>query len=393
MDTPNLARAVVADQTHLRILSRPDWIEPTVTHLLQRALLSGACTESRADRLLLALHEGVTNAVIHGNLEIDSDLKEREDNTFIEKLAVRAADPHFHRRTVDIVVSYDGQRCQWTIVDQGPGFDVEGVLARAGRSGADQVPSGRGLLLMRNFMDEMRYEDGGRKLILVLEHESAERRHERRQASRAPLRLVPIRADGTIDWDAAHAAVARNLSEGGVGLIRNELARTDRILIGLTVGDRPLYIPAEVRHWRTLGGDLVELGCRFSPGDDAGERGLPAEAAAAIARLLERAPPLRDADRRSHPRVLFTERIEIVTAAEQPPLVGYARDLSKAGIAFLTTAPLPREVILVFAPAAAEPPLRVRTEVVHCAKVQEGFYDVGGRFRGLVPHQPAERAE
>src|SRR4051794_4721690 len=86
MDTPKLPQAVVAEQTHLRIQSRPDWIEPTVAYLLQRALLSGACAEARADQLLLALHEGLTNAVIHGNLEVDSGLKEREDNTFIEKL-------------------------------------------------------------------------------------------------------------------------------------------------------------------------------------------------------------------------------------------------------------------------------------------------------------------
>src|SRR5262245_3156684 len=104
METPNLPLAVLAEQTRLQILSRPEWIEPTVDYLKHKALLCGACSESRIDRLLLALHEGLTNAVVHGNLEISSELKERDDHAFIETLAHRAADPNFHRRRVDITV-------------------------------------------------------------------------------------------------------------------------------------------------------------------------------------------------------------------------------------------------------------------------------------------------
>jgi hypothetical protein len=269
---------------------------------------------------------------------------------------------------------------------------VEAVLARTGDE-ADELPSGRGILLMRRFMDEVRFEEGGRKLILVMEQESGrERRRQPRQALQVPLRVAPVRGDGSIDWEAAYAAVAHNLTAEGIGLIQNQLAQTDRILIGLHTGERPVYIPAEVRHWRALGGDMVELGCRFTTTDTLGadESDTPPEVATAIDRLLDNAPPWREDERRTYPRVLFTERLEI-HIADRPPLVGYARDLSKGGIAFLTTAPLPREVTLVFAATAAEPPLQVRTEIIRCAKVQEGFYDVGGRFRGLVPtHRPSE---
>src|SRR5437868_9163043 len=153
MDTPNLPHAVLAEQTHLQILSRPEWIEPTVEYLKHKALLCGACSESRIDRLLLALHEGLTNAIVHGNLEVSSELKERDDNVFIETLASRAADPHFHQRTVNIMVQYDGERCQWSIRDEGRGFDVEGVLARFGSDEFVGLASGRGILLMRTFMD------------------------------------------------------------------------------------------------------------------------------------------------------------------------------------------------------------------------------------------------
>src|SRR5262249_14458556 len=135
-----------------------------------------------------------------------------------------------------------------------------------------------------------------------------------------------------------------------------QLARADRVLIGLHNEGQTLYIPAEVRHWRALGGDLVELGCRFAPESAIGppdEVETPEDVAAAVGRLLERipVPRLREDDRRLHQRVQFTERIEI-HAPGKPPLFGYSRDLSKGGVSFLTTAPLPHEVTLIFAPTA-----------------------------------------
>ena len=75
-DLPVLASQIVAERTHLVIPSLPNWIEPTVEFLCQKAVLGGACQETRSGKLLIALHEAITNAIIHGNLELTSDLKE-----------------------------------------------------------------------------------------------------------------------------------------------------------------------------------------------------------------------------------------------------------------------------------------------------------------------------
>src|SRR5439155_4922072 len=87
--------------------SRPDWIEACAEYLRQRAVLSGACQESRSGKLLVALHEAISNAIVHGNLELSSRLKELGDDTFAEALAQRASDPTFCDRVVDIVVDYE----------------------------------------------------------------------------------------------------------------------------------------------------------------------------------------------------------------------------------------------------------------------------------------------
>src|SRR5437660_796472 len=72
----HLPGAVTAEQTVLQVPSHPDWIDPTVEYLRHKAILCGACQEARANRLAVALHEALTNAIIHGNLELSSELKE-----------------------------------------------------------------------------------------------------------------------------------------------------------------------------------------------------------------------------------------------------------------------------------------------------------------------------
>src|SRR6516165_8724533 len=109
---PDVAGAVLAERCRLRIPSRPEWIAPAVEHLKERAARCGACQPSRAGKLMLALHEALTNAVVHGNLEVSSELKEQ--GAFAATLAQRCADPRYTTRVVTIDVDYDGQRCEWT---------------------------------------------------------------------------------------------------------------------------------------------------------------------------------------------------------------------------------------------------------------------------------------
>jgi anti-sigma regulatory factor (Ser/Thr protein kinase) len=170
LQSPVLPSAVAAEQTYLQIPSQPEWIAPTVEYLKEKAILCGACHQARVKKLMLALHEALTNSVIHGNLELSSALKEQSETAFAEALAQRAADPHYGNRPVDVQVAYDGDRCQWIFTDQGKGFDVERVIARACSTDEQGriLASGRGILLMRAFVDEVRYEMGGRRAILTL---------------------------------------------------------------------------------------------------------------------------------------------------------------------------------------------------------------------------------
>jgi anti-sigma regulatory factor (Ser/Thr protein kinase) len=392
--TPSLPAAVAAEQTFLQIPSQPEWIAPTVEYLKEKAILCGACHESRANKLTLALHEALTNSVVHGNLEISSELKEQSNSAFAEALAQRAADPQYGTRPVEVRVEYDGERCRWTLTDQGRGFDVERVLARAADPDPEvMLSSGRGILLMRSFLDEVCYEAGGRRVVLTMARPSGEeKRKTARLPVQRPIRVAPVRADGTVDWDAAYEGVSQNLSAEGMAILQARLATSERILIGLDWGGQMMYVPAQVRHCQAKDGEVVELGCRFQIASArAGAAGsLTPVAEQAIAALLEQlnGQSVRPDERRAHPRALYTARIRVFVGPDREPVVGFGRDLSRGGISFLTSTAVPLEDVVLSLPQKDAPPLLIHAQVVRCNQLMAGIFDVGARFLD-VAEQPA----
>src|SRR5207253_933993 len=91
-------------------------------------------------------------------------------------------------------------------------------------------------------------------------------------------------------------------------------------------------------------------------------------------------PTLPADNRRRHQRVVYSERIEVLPREAAAPVVAYARDLSHGGIAFVSTVPLPLDFTIIFLPQGKAPPLRMRSQIVRCDLVLDGFYDVGARF-------------
>jgi anti-sigma regulatory factor (Ser/Thr protein kinase) len=295
LEDPNLTAAIEAERFQLRLPSRLEWIQPAVEYLCQRAVLCSACDETRSAKLMLALHEALTNSVVHGNLELSSELKEQDDDAFAAELAARAADPAYASRWVNVDVVYDGRNCQWTITDEGKGFDVERVLQQgAHRDGQAPLASGRGICMMRLFLDGVQYEEGGRRVILTLSRSTADDKRQR---------------------------------------------------------------PRPVAEQRKMG-----------------------SAVDALLEAYRNRSAVAD-ERRAHERSLYTERITIERADPlDRPRIGFARDLSKGGIAFITTTPLPLEGCTLSLPRGDGSELRVRAQIVRCLRVLEGYFDVGARF-------------
>ena len=118
-------------------------------------------------RISMALEEALTNAICHGNLEVDSKLKDQEDICAFENLVVERQDCEpFCQRRVRVQAQFSPEEIVFQINDEGPGFDVSSLPDPTAPENI-MKPSGRGLLLIRTFMDEVTHNDTGNRITLV----------------------------------------------------------------------------------------------------------------------------------------------------------------------------------------------------------------------------------
>jgi DNA-binding response OmpR family regulator len=122
-----------------------------------------------ADRMQVGVgvHEAAVNAMVHGNLEIGSDLKADDWAAYHRAIAERAHQPPYRDRKVSVAVRAERKReLLVRIGDQGPGFDPT-KLPDPTDPDALASGSGRGMLLIRTFFDEVRHNAKGNEITLV----------------------------------------------------------------------------------------------------------------------------------------------------------------------------------------------------------------------------------
>jgi len=145
--------------------------DPTVVgsliSLLQQDLTSlGICDATAVTRVGIALEESLLNAVYHGNLGVSSELKKVNERAFHQKAAERRFEAPYCNRRVRVMARLTPDKAIFTIADEGPGFDVSKIPDPTDPANLDR-PSGRGLLLIRAFMDEVTYNAAGNRVTLV----------------------------------------------------------------------------------------------------------------------------------------------------------------------------------------------------------------------------------
>ncbi|HMO15719.1 MAG TPA: response regulator [Pirellulaceae bacterium] len=123
-------------------------------------------TESDRLRIGMAINEALSNAIVHGNLEVDSCLKDDDEERFYALVRERQSLSPFAERRVQLQAEYTDERIEVTVIDQGPGFDPHSVQDPC-REGNIERLSGRGLLLIRSFMDAVRHNNSGNAITMI----------------------------------------------------------------------------------------------------------------------------------------------------------------------------------------------------------------------------------
>ena len=141
-------------------------ITSLVGHLQENILQVGLCDESEQIRFGVALEEALINAMIHGNLEIDSSIKENDPAQFDTMVRQRCNELPYKERKIEVEVELSAEQIVVTIGDHGQGFDPTTLPDPTEPENLEKV-SGRGVLLMRSFMDEVQFNDAGNRVTMI----------------------------------------------------------------------------------------------------------------------------------------------------------------------------------------------------------------------------------
>lgn len=144
----------------------PALVSPLVATLAEQARLRGICDGAQSMFLSIALDEAISNALHHGNLEVDSRLREEGMVRYLAELTQRRhREPYSHRR-VHVDARIKAGVATYVVRDDGPGFDRARVPDPLDPENLTRA-SGRGLVLIQTFMDEVTFNEPGNEITMV----------------------------------------------------------------------------------------------------------------------------------------------------------------------------------------------------------------------------------
>jgi CheY-like chemotaxis protein len=152
-----------------RFFSLPNdasYFTPLVVHLQQECMALGLCEEAERVRMGVGLGEAFANAMYHGNLELSSSLREADSDAYHRTAEERRRQSPYQERRVEVEVRMARDRVEFVIRDQGHGFNPESLPDPTDPANLDKI-TGRGILLMRSFMDDVFFNDKGNEVTMI----------------------------------------------------------------------------------------------------------------------------------------------------------------------------------------------------------------------------------
>ena len=141
-------------------------ISSLVSYLTQILRDSGMFDESSCQRISTALDEALTNAYYHGNLEVRSEIREHDARAYRLLAEQRRQVAPYRDRRIVVQASLTSDAARFVVTDEGRGFDASAVPDPTLPENLEQ-PSGRGIFLMKTFLDDVRYNEAGNQVTLL----------------------------------------------------------------------------------------------------------------------------------------------------------------------------------------------------------------------------------
>jgi CheY-like chemotaxis protein/anti-sigma regulatory factor (Ser/Thr protein kinase) len=141
-------------------------IPALVTHVQSYVGRLQLCDQTGSIRIGVALEETLLNAIFHGNLEAHSDLRQQGEERYYQLADERRQQLPYRDRHVFFHFKLTRAEAVFCVRDEGHGFDPSKLPDPTDPENLGRV-GGRGLLLIRTFMDDVSFNDQGNQITLV----------------------------------------------------------------------------------------------------------------------------------------------------------------------------------------------------------------------------------
>jgi CheY-like chemotaxis protein len=161
-----LLGAIKAQRSSFELENDPALIGSLIEKLQEDLAGIGLCDAAARMQVGVALQEALANALYHGNLELSSDLRQDDERMFYDEGDRRRALVPYRSRVIHVDANLDRTAAMYVVRDEGPGFDTS-ILDRPIDAEAIVRIGGRGMLLIRTFMDEVSLNGTGNQITMI----------------------------------------------------------------------------------------------------------------------------------------------------------------------------------------------------------------------------------
>ena len=165
-EQPHALACVDSVETRFTLDNDTSRVHPLLQYLRQDIARLGLCDETELMRVKVALDEALSNAINHGNLEAGSELREQLSDDYFTLLEERRKTAPYKDRKVRLTARLTRDQAEFIVQDEGSGFDISKLPDPRDPANLEKA-SGRGVLLIRTFMDEVRYNPKGNEITMV----------------------------------------------------------------------------------------------------------------------------------------------------------------------------------------------------------------------------------
>lgn len=165
-----LIQSMRYNELQFELHNKAELISPLVELIQQMTAGVSLCDETGRVRVGMAVDCAQRNAIFHGNLELSREALEADRDRAIEgqptQVEQRLKEAPYRDRRTHVTMKLTPEQARIVIRDEGPGFDTSTV------PGIEETKVlneqwGRGLVLIRTFMDEVSFNDQGNEITMI----------------------------------------------------------------------------------------------------------------------------------------------------------------------------------------------------------------------------------